>query len=96
MKTTTPDLLWFFIIAQILLHYFFPLQKMVIYAYTILGILLIIFGFYLNWIWVAIRFRKEKTTTDPNMIPTKFVTGGPFKFTRNPTYLGMVFTQAFI
>jgi protein-S-isoprenylcysteine O-methyltransferase Ste14 len=91
-KTTIPDLFGIFMIAQILLHYFLPLNKIIIYPYTLLGIPLIVFGLYLNWIWVAIKFRKEKTTIDPNVIPTKFVTEGPFKFTRNPTYLGMVLT----
>ena len=49
-------------------------------------------GLYLNWIWVANKFKKEKTTIDPNVLPIKFITDGPFRFTRNPAYLGMVLT----
>ena len=91
-KTTIPDLFLFFIIVQIVLHYFLPLKKIVIYPYILLGIPLIILGLYLNWIWGAIKFRKEKTTLDPNVVPTRFVTEGPFKFTRNPIYFVMVIT----
>jgi len=56
----------------------------------LIGIFFIIFGICLNNIWVPIRFKKEKTTFDPNAIPRKLVMDGPFRFTRNPTYLGMV------
>ncbi|MFH1787266.1 MAG: isoprenylcysteine carboxylmethyltransferase family protein [archaeon] len=91
-KTTVPDLFWIFIIAQIALYYLFPIKKIIIYPYTLTGIPLILIGLYLNWVWVADRFRKEKTTIGPNAMPSKFVSDGPFKFTRNPTYLGMALT----
>ena len=92
LKTTIPDLFWGFIIAQILLHYLFPIRKIIPFPYILSGIPLILIGLYLNWIWVANRFRKEKTTIDPNVIPSKFISDGPFKVTRNPTYLGMALT----
>ncbi len=61
--------------------------------YTYLGIPLIIFGVYLNIIWVADVFlKKEKTTTRTHEMPKKLVTYGYFKYTRNPTYLGMALT----
>jgi len=81
-----------FVIFQIVLHYFFPIKKVIFSPYIYLGIPLILLGLYWNWVWVANRFRREKTTIDPNVMPSKFVTDGLFKFTRNPTYLGMVFT----
>ena len=91
-KTTIPDLFWVFIIVEIIVNYFSPLKRILDYPYNLFGIILILFGLYLNWVWVAVKFRKEKTTLDPNKIPSKFVTSGPFKFTRNPTYLGMALT----
>jgi protein-S-isoprenylcysteine O-methyltransferase Ste14 len=91
-KTTIPDMMGLFVIFQIVLHYFFPIKKVIFSPYIYLGIPLILLGLYWNWVWVANRFRREKTTIDPNVMPSKFVTDGLFKFTRNPTYLGMVFT----
>ena len=91
-KATVPDLMWVFIVLQIVLHYLFPIKRIIISPYIYLGIPLIIMGLYLNWVWVANRFKEEKTTIDPNVMPNKFITDGPFKFTRNPTYLGMALT----
>ena len=91
-KTTVPDLMLVFIVLQIVLHYLFPIKKIIISPYNYLGIFLIFMGLYLNWIWVANKFKKEKTTIDPNVLPIKFITDGPFRFTRNPAYLGMVLT----
>jgi len=92
-KLTPPDLLLFFIGFQILAHFFFPLMRIVMPPFTYLGIPLIIIGIYFNIIWVAdIFLKKEKTTTDPYKTPSKLVRYGLFKFTRNPTYLGMALT----
>lgn len=91
-KTTVPDLFWIFIIAEVVLNYLLPVREIISFPYILFGIPLILFGLYLNWVWIAIRFRKEKTTLDPNKIPAKFITDGPFRFTRNPTYLGMALT----
>jgi protein-S-isoprenylcysteine O-methyltransferase Ste14 len=91
-RVSIPDLFWIFIIVEIALNYLLPLKQIIFYPYILLGIPLILFGIYLNWIWVAIRFRKETTTRDPNAIPKKLIKNGPFKFTRNPTYFGMALT----
>jgi len=89
-KLTPPDLLLFIIGFQILAHFFFPLIRIIMSPFTYLGIPLIILGLYFNIIWVAdIFLKKEKTTTDPYKMPSKLVTYGLFRFTRNPTYLGM-------
>ena len=43
-----------------------------------------------------VAFRRAKTTVNPIKISTasSLVSGGPFKFTRNPMYLGMLITLA--
>ena len=55
-----------------------------------LGIALVILGAAAP-IWAVTLFRREATELNP-ISPTnrKLVTGGPFRFTRNPMYLGLV------
>jgi|APSaa5957512535_1039671.scaffolds.fasta_scaffold03574_7 protein-S-isoprenylcysteine O-methyltransferase Ste14 len=88
-RFTPPDYILVFIILEILLNYIFPLKQIIFAPYIYLGILLIIIGAYLNFIWVYFTFKKEKTTFNPYVSPTKLITYGAFKISRNPTYLGM-------
>ena len=47
-------------------------------------------------VWLAltlgafVTFRRARTTIIPNRAAAALVTGGPFRFTRNPMYLGFV------
>ncbi|MBO6503310.1 MAG: isoprenylcysteine carboxylmethyltransferase family protein [Kordiimonadaceae bacterium] len=41
-------------------------------------------------IWAARIFKRRETNILPYRDPEKIVTEGPFKFTRNPMYLGML------
>ena len=40
--------------------------------------------------WGLVLFRKARTTTVPGKSSTKLVTSGPYRFTRNPMYVGLV------
>ena len=40
-----------------------------------------------GWGWIT--FRRAGTTRVPGEMSTEFVTWGPYRFTRNPMYLGM-------
>jgi len=55
-----------------------------------LGIILVALAF-IPPVWALVLFRCEDTEIDPTS-PTnrKLVTGGPYQFTRNPMYLGLV------
>jgi protein-S-isoprenylcysteine O-methyltransferase Ste14 len=55
-----------------------------------LGIALIVVGF-VSPIWALVMFRRADTEIEPTS-PTNraLVTDGPYRFTRNPMYLGLV------
>ena len=55
-----------------------------------LGIALVVAAFVLP-VWAFVLFRREGTEIDPTS-PTnrKLVITGPYRFTRNPMYLGLV------
>jgi protein-S-isoprenylcysteine O-methyltransferase Ste14 len=39
--------------------------------------------------WGLLTFRKARTTTVPGKLSSQLVTWGPYRFTRNPMYLGL-------
>lgn len=41
--------------------------------------------------WGQVLFRKANTTTVPGKLSAKLVTSGPYRFTRNPMYVGLTF-----
>jgi len=41
--------------------------------------------------WGLVIFRRTGTTTVPGKSSVKLVTWGPYRFTRNPMYVGLVF-----
>lgn len=44
--------------------------------------------------WSAVTFARAKTTIEPHETPRHLITGGPFRFSRNPIYLAMVILLA--
>ncbi|MGR3504216.1 methyltransferase family protein [Pseudaestuariivita sp.] len=40
--------------------------------------------------WAAYQFRGRRTPIHPGQAPAALITTGPFAFTRNPIYLGMI------
>ena len=56
---------------------------------SLLGLILILSG--ISLVFVSFRFmRKMKTTFIPDGTPEVLISSGPFKFSRNPIYLGML------
>jgi len=78
-----------FLILSIVLHFVFPIKKIIFYPYSQIGWLFIVFGAVLN-IWGDQIFKKQGTTVKPGEISKKLITKGPFKISRHPMYLGMV------
>jgi protein-S-isoprenylcysteine O-methyltransferase Ste14 len=75
-----------FALVGFLIHGFFPA-----FIYTSsMGLSLVFFTVGIFFIAWAIRFfRVNKTTVMPFETPKQFIKEGPFRYTRNPIYLGM-------
>jgi protein-S-isoprenylcysteine O-methyltransferase Ste14 len=96
MKITYPPIILLAsLITQFIIFFSFPIRADLS---SLLGLILIFVGISM----AAISFRlmsKIKTTFIPDGVPQKLVSTGPFKFSRNPIYLGMfliLFGTAFL
>ena len=89
-KALPPTYFTISIITMLILHFCIPVQYLLHYPYTLFGILFLIAGAILN-LWSDQLFKKHKTTVKPFENSTVLITHGPFRFSRNPMYLGMIF-----
>ena len=87
MKITFPPIILLAsFVLQITLLFFFPIS---IDLSSLLGLILIISG--ISLVFVSFRFmRKMKTTFIHDGTPEVLISSGPFRFSRNPIYLGML------
>lgn len=56
---------------------------------VLVGVLLAAMGTVL-WLWALRALSRHDTSPDPARAPSALVDDGPYRFTRNPTYLGLV------
>lgn len=75
--------------AVTLLHFLFPVVKVIRQPWNLLGIIPLIGGLSLNLVADS-AFKKHKTTIKPFEESTVLVTSGVFQISRNPMYLGFV------
>ena len=81
-----PVILLASIVLQIILLFSFPIS---VDLSSLLGLILILSG--ISLVFVSFRFMKKmKTTFIPDGTPEVLISSGPFKFSRNPIYLGML------
>lgn len=88
-KLQPPAYFFAFLILLIGLHFALPVTRVIVSPYRYLGVVLIVFGVFLN-LWTDSLFKKHKTTVKPYESPTYLETSGPFQISRHPMYLGMV------
>lgn len=77
------------IALPILSHYLIPVMIVIAKPYSYLGAVVMLLGLALMT-WAAMLFRKVGTSFQLQGGGSVLLTSGPFKFSRNPMYLGML------
>lgn len=85
-----PHIALFCIALEILLKYFFERFNVIQDPYRYFGIIPVFLGASTMG-WALYHFKKNETPFIPGQKPTFVVTEGPYKYTRNPMYLGMAY-----
>lgn len=74
--------------AMVVLHVGLPIARPIHAPYRYGGAVLIVLALALA-AWAALLFKRARTGIVPFSDATALVTSGPYRFTRNPMYLGM-------
>ncbi len=90
-----PPLLYGVVLAAgAALHYVIPLPALLSPPYcAIIGLPFLILGLGIG-VAALMRFRSDRTPFDPTAPATALATGGIYRFTRNPMYLGAILAFA--
>ncbi len=74
---------------SLLLSKLSPLAPLVSSPTNLVGLVLIAGGIGL-FLWTTRLFKHHKTTLHPKGKPSSLITAGPYRFTRNPIYVGFL------
>lgn len=77
------------LVLPILLHYLIPIKILIPSPYSYTGAIVMLLGLVLM-IWTARVFRTAGTGFQLEGGGSALVTSGPFRFSRNPMYLGIL------
>jgi len=84
-----PSIAMMLLVVAIIIHIFLPTLRFSYFSCWPFGIILAILGFgIMGWGWA--EFQSSKTAICPTERASTLVTSGPFRFSRNPMYLGMI------
>lgn len=76
-----------YLIGALIVNWAVPFPMPWISASRVVGGVLVATGFFIDG-WAFAQMVKAHTSPDPREATTAIVTGGPYRFTRNPIYLG--------
>jgi protein-S-isoprenylcysteine O-methyltransferase Ste14 len=88
-KVVPPIYLLLSLVAMTLLHTYLPIARVVARPYSYAGVVLIVLGMVMAG-HSAVSFNRAGTPVVPFEPSKALVTGGFYRITRNPMYLGMV------
>jgi len=86
---TPPLIALVLVIISFILHLKFPIATIVSYPYNLLGIIGILLGFKISFQGKNV-FKRLGVLLRPGSKSDRLVVDGPFRYTRNPMYLGFV------
>jgi protein-S-isoprenylcysteine O-methyltransferase Ste14 len=90
VRKLIPPILFLICLALMgLLRWLWPVRVIFPFPFNLLGIVPILAGLLIGF-WGVWQFRKSKANVRPFTQPDVFVVEGPYRFTRNPMYLGVV------
>lgn len=70
------------------LHFIIPLRQLIDWPYRWIGAIIGGFGAWVT-IWSDQLFKRYKTEIEPYKESSTMIVEGPYRFSRNPMYLGM-------
>ena len=88
-KVLPPTILLIALLLMLGLHFLFPVFKIIPAPWNFFGLLPVAAGITMNYL-ADDSFKRVKTAVNPFHNPSTLVTGGVFKISRNPMYLGFV------
>src|SRR5215471_14155173 len=90
LKLPPPIWTLVYVLTAAAISWFFGWSKVPGLPLAPLGIFLVAISWILP-VWAIVLFRREGTALEPTSpINRKLITSGPYQFTRNPMYLGLV------
>jgi protein-S-isoprenylcysteine O-methyltransferase Ste14 len=84
-----PRLVLILLVAMVALHMLLPGPTLLLFPYTLVGAAVVALGFVVT-LWGARLFARIRTNIRTWNEPGVLVTDGPFRWSRNPMYLGFV------
>ena len=87
-KIKPPHIAFTLLFLSWLVDYLFPQFRVIFGNYRYIGVLTLVSGLSITF-YSFYLFKKNKTPILPGQKPTFVVAEGPYKFTRNPMYLGV-------
>ena len=88
-KILPPRVFQIAIVTIVAIHFLCPVWYMYCSLWRFVGLIPIVFGAYLN-IYSDWLIKKHNTTIKPFEKPKSLIEEGPFRYSRNPIYMGMV------